>query len=94
MDVELTKSAKKSLAVIYKEYCKRLKAGQEKTQAIQFSPAPDGVKPDVLELKHAEMVKADMLGNIQLTDRAIIYMENKGIETLKEWLSFGAQLVP
>lgn len=94
MDVELTKSAKNSLAVIYKEYCKRIKAGREKAQAIQFSPAPDGVKPDVPELTRAGMVKTDVLGNIQLTDRAIIYMENKGIETLKEWLSFGAQLVP
>lgn len=94
MNTELTKSAKKSLAIIYKDYCQRLKEGQAKNQAIQFKEKPDGVSDDLKELKHAGFVNVDILGNFELTDHAVIFMETKTVETIKEWLSFGAQFIP
>ncbi len=94
MDIELTKSAKKSLAIIYKDYCQRLKEGIPKKQAIQFKEKPDGVSDDLKELKNAGFINVDILGDFELTDHAIIFMEHKTVETIKEWLSFGAQFIP
>lgn len=94
MDVELTKSAKKSIAVIYKHYCSRIKDGQAKCQAVYFEFPPDDISNDIKELKNAGFIKADIVGGIELTDHAIIFMENKTVDTIKEWLSFGAQFLP
>lgn len=94
MSAELTREAKKALAVLYKEYSRRRKAGQRKDQAVFFDVCPEDIKEARLELKHAGRIKAFAYGGIELTDNAIIFMENKPVETIKEWLSFGAQLLP
>lgn len=94
MNTELTKSAKKSLAIIYKEYCQRLKNGQSKNQAIYFNVPPNEILDDKNELKNAGFIKTDIVGGIELTNHAIIFMENKTADTIKEWLSFGAQFIP
>lgn len=92
---DLTKSAKKSLATLYKEYRQRRKDGQEKRQAVSFSAAfAESVSQDKRELKAAGYVKIDILGNITLTDQAIILMENQKADTIKEWLTLGANLIP
>ena len=49
--------------------------------------------PIQLLLEHmsaAELV--ELMGDI--TDKGIFYMENKTVDTIKEWLSFGTQLIP
>ena len=47
--MELTKSAKKSLAILYKEYCQRVKSGISKQSAISFIKGeyPDFLLDDV-----------------------------------------------
>lgn len=94
MDIELTKSAKKSLAIIYKDYCQKIKNGYSKHQAIYFKEPPHGISDNIRELKNAGFIVVDVLGGIELTDRAIIFMENKTNDAIKEWLSFGAQFIP
>nr|DAR41397.1 MAG TPA: hypothetical protein [Caudoviricetes sp.] len=94
MEIELTRAAKKSLAVLYKEYRQRINAGMKKAQAISFENCSEDILESRNELKAAGLVKVDILGNIQLTDKAIIFMEGKAWDTIKEWLSFGAQFIP
>ena len=91
MAIELTKSAKKSLATLYREYCQRLNAGEKKAQAASFQSYSEFVMDNRKELKDAGFIRVDLLGNIYL---AIIYMENKTADAIKEWLSFGTQFIP
>lgn len=97
MEVELTKSAKKSLALLYTKYKKRLKR-ETRDSAARFTrwewqEVYDSVKIDIPELKAAGMVRAEVRVVI-LTPSAISYMENKTVNTVKEWLSFAAQFIP
>ena len=101
MEIELTKEAKGAIAAIYSTYEARRKAGKSKSSAVYFSgDADDGmdvchkVMDSAQELKAAGLIKMDVLGGITLTDRGIIFMENKTANTLKEWLSFLAQFIP
>lgn len=93
-NIELTKEAKKALAVLYKEYTQRRKAGQRKDQATFFDVCPEEVREARLELTRAGFLQSFFLGGVSLTDSAIVFMENKLVETIKEWLSFGAQFLP
>lgn len=101
MEVQLTKSAKHSLAILFNAYEARRKAGAPKSAAIYFgNGAEDGAKvksaisEDVPELKAAGLIACDVLGGVTIKDAAIVYMENKTANTIKEWLSFGAQFIP
>lgn len=94
MNAELTKSAKRSLATLYEEYLQRRGAGMAKNLAIEFSEYSDDIRDDRRELIKAGFVRVDVIGELVLTDAAIIFMENKKIDTIKEWLSFGAQFIP
>lgn len=94
MNTELTKSAKKSLATLYKEYRQRINAGEEKAVAGKFAEYSEEIHADRLELRKAGFVDIDLLGNIALTNKAVIFMENLTLDTIKEWLSFGAQFIP
>lgn len=101
MDVSMTKGAKGSLALIYRAYKERLKSGVPKSQAVYFDGSTEDsvhLNPKVLEnmaeLKNAGLISCDIIGGIFLKDAAIVYMENKSFETIKEWLSFGAQFIP
>lgn len=94
MSAELTKEAKKALAVLYKEYTQRRKAGQRKDQAVFFDVCPEEVKEACPELTRAGFVHSFILGGLELTDSGIVFVENKPVETIKEWLSFGAQFLP
>ena len=49
---------------------------------------------DLKELREAGAVKVDIGKNIDLENKAIIYMENLPADTIKGWLSFGAQFIP
>lgn len=97
MDIELTKSAKKSLALLYTKYKKRLKS-ETRDSAARFArwewpEIYDAVKIDMPELKASGMVRAEVRVLI-LTPGAVSFMENKGLGTIKEWLSFAAHFIP
>ena len=101
LEVNLTKDAKGSLALIYRAYEQRRRNGISKSQAEYF----DGLTADsvqlnqqisdnISELKKAGFISCDIVGGILLKDAAIIYMENKTADTIKEWLSFASQFIP
>lgn len=90
----LTRSAKKSLAILYKEYRQRLESGQRKPQAVYFSEYEDIVSDNREELKAAGYIQTDIIGGISLTDKAIILMENQTIDAIRDLLSFGSQFIP
>lgn len=101
MDIELTNDAKRSLAILYRGYKNRRKAGVPKSSAVYFSGTSEdsinitkAVSEDKYELKAAGLISCDIVGGITLKDAAIVYMESKTISTVKEWLSFGAQFIP
>lgn len=101
MDIELTKDAKKAIARIYKEYIRRKDEGKPKMQARYFDNYDmsqrefiNSVWEDIPELKNAGLVKAYVTACFELTDKGIVYMENKTIDTIKEWLSFGSNFIP
>ena len=98
----MTKDAKKSLAKIYKTYQERRSHGMDKLNTKYFDPSDDqetlelaeSVREDIPELKKIGFVKAYITGQFELQDQAIVYMENVKAETIKEWLSFGSNLIP
>lgn len=101
MDIELTKDGKKTIARIYKEYLRRKESGENKMQARYFDANKkehgafiDSVWEDIPELKNTGLVKAYVTACFELTDKGIVYMENKTIGTIKEWLSFGSNFIP
>ena len=52
------------------------------------------VLEDRQELQKAGLISVDIVGGILIKDAAIVYMESKTANTIKEWLSFGAQFIP
>ena len=98
----MTKDAKKSLAKIYKTYQERRSHGMDNLNSKYFDPSDDqetlelaeSVREDIPELKKIGFVKAYITGQFELQDQAIVYMENVKAETIKEWLSFGSNLIP
>lgn len=100
-EIRLTREAKKDLSILYKEYNRRRYAGLSKRQAIYFDPKMADhrkfinlVKRSVQELTNAGLIKTFILGDFELTDEAIVYMEEKPLGILKKLLSFIAQFKP
>lgn len=87
--MELTKDSLKAFKIIYCEFKKRRKAGFTKEDSRLFCDGEidslpsfsNWLKPDISsaiqELKSAQFVKENILGDITLTDAGIIFMENK-----------------
>lgn len=101
MNSELTKDSRKTLKVIYDTYCSRRKSGQSKALASNFdapecdgSSAINGFEDAKNELKAAGFITMDILGDFQLTDKAIIFMENFTKESILTWIEFGAKFIP
>ncbi len=108
MNVELTKDAEYLLCTLYKVYSEKLKSGISKAQARCFGSSEDiftnylsewlfeDVNTTCYELKHAEMLSilnADNIAySVSLTDKAIIYMENRFKNNIEELLNFIANL--
>ena len=76
MNIEIKKSSKKSLAVLYKAYSLRLSTGQSEQRAITFQRSDRDIngfsENSIPELKKAGYISSDILGNIYLKDKAII----------------------
>lgn len=96
MDIELTKDAKQGLATIYKSYKARRDNGVAKSQAVIFedSEIPSAIRSSIQELRKAKLVNENIIGDVTLEDKAIIYLENKPMEDFKTFLSFALQLIP
>ena len=101
MSAELTRDSRKALKHVYDLYTERRKAGQPKATAKSFDapgwgggPKIDGMDNAEDELRDAGFIKTDILGGFELTDKAIIFMENFNKETALKWIEFGAQFIP
>lgn len=101
MNVELTKSGKAAIATLYCKYMERVKNKEPKLQSRIFNkdiPAQaailGSITDDLPELKAAGFIEIYLYGDVKLLDKAIIFMENKTADVIKDWLSFAAQFIP
>ena len=106
MNVEITKDAEKMIVALYKVYLSRRKAGQSKQEARRYednyfditSPFskmhPADVSDTRLELAQCGLLRVYIGGDCELTDHAIIYLENRFKNGLSDVLSFIAQFIP
>ena len=97
---DLTKESRRVLRDIYKAYLDRRNSGIPKSAAVYFDdpwaggPKFKGLDDTSAELKTAGYIKPDITGGFELTDKAIIFMENFTKDTLLKWLEVGAQFIP
>lgn len=95
---DLTKEARKTLKAIYDEYRKRRDDGMSKAQAVRFSATETTAFPgfsDVEgELSKAQYIRPNIFGDFDLTDRAIVFMENFTKDSIVQWLELGAKFIP
>lgn len=93
--MELTKKSEAFLCIIYKEFIERQKSGMPCSEARNFE---DGFHHNVdklsewnrcdmneciAELKNCGYIKCNIIGDIKLTDKAIIDMENRFKNNIK-----------
>lgn len=107
--IQLTKEADEFLCKVYKAYLEKRKNGIEKRKAKDF-PAAVFLKEElslpynitdigsfVSELKNVSFVKQYALYSFSLEDKAIIYMEHRftnGLKEVIEYLSKISRLIP
>ena len=101
---ELTKDADKMLCCLYKEYLQRIKSGSSKSSSKFFNMEytdTDSIlsqwhNDDVCtvrnELNGKGLLKTYTSGNFELTDNAVLYMENRFKAGLSEVLKYLADL--
>ena len=106
MQVELTKDSEKFLVDLYKVYLDRRKACQSKQEARRFEDGffdtekpfskmhPNDVTDARLELGQTGLLVNYIGGDCELTNPAIIYLENRFKNNLADVLSFLSQFVP
>lgn len=100
MGVNLTKGSRQTLKRIYDIYRKRRKGGQSKDDAVCFVPPEfggqkiDGLEDSCGELEKANFLRVDIVGGFELTDEAIIFMENFKKDAILKWVEAGANLIP
>ena len=101
MSIELTNGSRKALKNAYDLYCKRIKEGKSKTSAVYFDapgwgggPKIEGMDDAQNELKAAGFIKTDILGGFELTDKAIILMENRKKDALMGVADFISKFIP
>ena len=104
--IEFTKDADEMLCVLYKEFLSRRKDGEAKSEARRFEDGtiqtfkpmcnwPHSDITDVmLELAKADFLRITIGGDCELKDNAIIYMEKRFENGLKEVLSFISPFIP
>lgn len=102
--MQLSKDANKMIGVIYKSYLEKRKNGESKSGAKYFPASwPSELFPDMpesdafdtlREIKRALKIEEDITGGFELSNDAIVYMENRFPDGLKSVLSFLALLKP
>lgn len=97
---ELTKDADKMLCIIYKQYLNKVEDGNSKTASREFKEdfytsdrtlshwQEDDIATFLIELGKKGYLKIYFGGNFFLTDKAIIYMENRFKKGLSEVVDF------
>lgn len=106
MRVEITKDAEKMLVALYRAFLDRRKEGLSKRDARRFedgyfsrekpfsSMNPADVSDTRMELYQCNLLKIYIGGDCELSDSAIIYLENRFKNGLTDVLSFLAQFIP
>lgn len=104
--IELTKDADKLLCVLYKEFLTRRNDGFSKSDAARFEdgtlktfkPIARWVESDIsdamLELARADYLRITIGGDCNLKDEAIIYMEKRFKNGVKDVAAFISQFIP
>ncbi len=103
--VELTKDADKMICIIYKQYLNKIKSGMSKTASYQFKDNfyindkdlskwhYNDVNTALLELNRKGYIKLNIIGDFNITDQAIIYMENRFKNGFIELTDFIAKFI-
>ena len=106
MKVEITKDAEKMLVALYRVYLSRRKDGQSKQEARRYNDGyfvetdpfskmhPTDVSDTQLELAQSGLLKVYIGGDCELTDHAIVYLENRFKNGLNEVIAFITQFIP
>ncbi|MNJ25420.1 hypothetical protein D3C77_198650 [compost metagenome] len=113
MDVKLTKEADALICLLYKEYCEKRKNGAPKDQAKFFGSSEDihetltpklspaDTNDTCWELHRSELLHCfesdDIAYVVQLTDKGIIYMENRfknGVSEVLDYLGKIKGIIP
>lgn len=104
--ISISKDADKLLCVLYKEFLNRRKNGMAKADARHFDDGiiesfdtisdwlPSDISDAMLELARADFLRITIGGDCDLKDSAIIYMENRFKDGLKEVLTFISNFIP
>lgn len=102
---DITNDAYNILCVIYRVYLQRRRDGLSKTTAIEFSDyelfrqehLPKYDKSDfadlIFELKNNELVKLYVDGGFDLTNNAVILMENRFKNRLSDVIEFVSKFI-
>ena len=97
----MTKDTEKAFVIIYSEYLRRRSFGTAKSQAVRFEDSklraiegftnwrPADIVYCMQELRKCGYLKMDILGNVELLEPGIEYMESKP----KEYFSAFAGIV-
>lgn len=106
MSVEITKDAEKMLVALYNAFLDRRRNGLSKRDARRFadeyfihekpfsSMNPADVTDTRMELWQCNLLKIYIGGDCELSDSAIVYLENRFKNGLTDVLSFLAQFIP
>ena len=100
MAVKLTRESRRVLKSIYDVYLDRRKNGSARAAAVRFDdPMFGGLKFDGFEdakqeLSNAGFIKCYITGDFDLTNDAIIFMENFTKDSVLKWLEFGSNFIP
>lgn len=104
--MQLTRDADTFLCEIYAEFLKRKSSGIPKSTASRFSSPenlvadfmqgnlPEDIRACIQELRKIKFVRCDVTGAFRLEDSAIVYMENRFKNGLKEVLDFISKFIP
>ena len=105
MDIKLTRDAEKLVAVLYKSYLEKRKAGESKSDAKlcdpdevrnQYLPKenPDDFAETLNEVFRVFPCKRFIDGGFVISDSLIVYMENRFRNGLIDIASFLTQFIP
>lgn len=106
MDIELSKDANKVLSKIYKEYIKRIKSGENKSDAREFFGenwdkvfCPNLSKANYMDIlselnDNFGNMYIDWSGGFELPLKAVSYMENKPKNTVKNAIDLYSKMKP
>ena len=100
-NVLLTKSTDKVLCQLYKEYLSRIKNNISKSNALVFDTTSisqlfgnQDIDFEISELKKNSLIEAWITGEVLLRSEAIVYMENRFKNNVKELAEFISHFIP